>query len=96
VNGLDPELLASGGIPGPPVYVPGAKAPFSIPPPGQTVVSQAQNASSGRYEVYCNGYRIAVAKTPFHAGEIAGAAALNWPNTYQPPILTTFEAPAGA
>ena len=92
------SLLAS-AIPGPPLYtekVPGAKPPTSIPPPGQTTVTQGQNAVTGRYEIYRNGYRIAVSKTASHAAEIAGHASLNWPNTYQPPIVTTFEAPSGA
>ncbi len=93
VNG---EIALSAQIPGPPLYVPGAKPPTSIPPAGLTTVSQGLNPVTGRYEIYRNGYRIAVSKTSFHAGEIAAHAALNWPNTYQPPIVTTFEAPAGA
>jgi hypothetical protein len=93
---VEAELLGVGGIPGPPLYgAPGAKPPTSIPPAGQTSVTQGQNAVTGRFEIYRNGYRIAVAKTAVHAAEIAAHAATNWPNTYQPPIVTSFEAPAG-
>jgi hypothetical protein len=60
------------------------------------VTNGGLNAGTGRYEIYRNSYRIATAKTSFHAGELAAAASVNWPNTYQAPILTAFEAPAGS
>jgi hypothetical protein len=95
MNG-EPELLMTAGIPGPPLYTEKTqKAPTSVPPAGQTTVSQGQSAVTGRFEVYRNGYRIATAKTASHAAEIAAHAALNWPNTYQPPIVTSFEPPFG-
>jgi len=81
----------------PPVYQnPGGKPPTSIPPPGQTSVTQAQNVVTGRYEVFRDGYRIAVAKTSFHASELAAHATNSWPNPYQAPIVTSFEPPAGS
>lgn len=86
-------------IPPPPLYQeaqPGYKPPASIPPAGQTTVTQAQNPVTGRFEIYRNGYRIAVTKSAWHAAELSAHAANTWPNTYQPPIVTAFEAPAGS
>lgn len=104
MNGSEQITPTSGpgtpaSIPKPPHYqeaTPGFKAPTSVPPPGQTTVTQGgQNAATGRFEIYRNGYRIATSKTSSHAAEIAAAAAGNWPNTYQSPIVTAFEPPLG-
>lgn len=88
-----------GPIPKPPHYqetTAGYKPPTSVPPAGQTTVTNPGiNPATGRYEIYRNGYRIGTAKTAFHAAELAAHAATNWPNTYQAPITTGFEVPYG-
>jgi hypothetical protein len=91
---VDP-LAAVGAYKGPGhEYDPGPPA-LSIPPAGLTVVSTATNAVTGRIDVFRDGFRIAVAKTSFHAGEVAAHAALAYPNPWKRPTITSFEAPAG-
>lgn len=70
----------------------------SAPPPGLSVVSNAPNAATGRYDVIRDGVRIAVCKTQSHANEISSAAALNYPNPnlfVSRNLITTFEPPPG-
>lgn len=72
-----------------------APPPFSIPPAGATTVSTASNAVTGRIDIFRDGLRIAVAKTAFHAAEVAAAAAVAYPNPWKAPVVTSFQAPSG-
>jgi len=72
-----------------------APPPLSVPPTGVTTVTTASNAATGRIDVLRDGRRIAVAKTAFHAAEIAAHAALAYSNPWKIPLVTTFEAPLG-
>jgi hypothetical protein len=88
--------MAASGNPGPGnEYAPG-KPLLSVPAPGQTAVTNALNANTGRYDVFRDGFRIAVSKTAFHAAEISAAAAVNYPNPWKQPVITTFEAPVNS
>jgi len=72
-----------------------APPPLSIPPAGASTVTSAANAATGRIDILRDGRRIAVAKTAFHAGEVAGHAASSYPNPWKWPTVTSFEAPSG-
>jgi hypothetical protein len=72
-----------------------AGPPLSVPPAGASSVSSSSNALTGRIDIFRDGLRIATAKTSFHAGEVAAAAAGTYANPWKAPLLTTFQAPSG-
>jgi hypothetical protein len=88
--------MAAGKPPGPGNEYAAGKPPLSVPLAGQTTVTNALNASTGRYDIFRDGVRIAVAKTAFHAAELSQAASVNYPNPWVRPVITTFEAPVGS
>jgi hypothetical protein len=81
--------------PGPGNEYGAGKPPLSVPEAGQSVVTNGLNPSTGRYDIFRDGLRIAIAKTAWHAAEVSQAAALNYPNPWKRPVVTAFEAPAG-
>jgi hypothetical protein len=88
--------MAAGGYPGPGNEYAAGKPPLSVPPTGQTTVTNAPNANTSRYDIFRDGFRIAQAKTAFHAAEISAAAASSYPNPWKQPVITTFEAPVNS
>lgn len=85
-------------VPGPGNEYAAGKPPTTVPPSGQSTVTNAVNPASGRYDVFRDGVKIAVCKTQSHANEISGHAALAWPNPNPATLMnqiTSFSAPPG-